>query len=324
MTFVLTPDQEALRATVERSFTDLCTSTFIRSLAEKKESYQKVWELVSSLGLAEYFHDKSIPLTDLALISYEGGKVLLPSVIVESLYFGPFAMSHCASYPNSDLAQRICLGIQTDKATISFIADSSATYVVALHPFAESVKALRLMLLANSSQHSCLDLTRQCVQMPDSEGKKIEDSDAQALLFGFMVLVAAELSGVAAKAIKMTRDYVLTRKQFGVEIGSFQAVQQQLAESFLKAEGMWALTQFAASVYTNDPDQLPLAARSALSFAIKYAPLVCETALQLHGGIGFTWEYDMHLYLRRAHTLASLFALGESDERAILEDAVRI
>lgn len=326
MAFILSDDQEALRSTVERSFADIATSSFLRSFAETDTGYVKLWELTQSLGLPEYFGDPNSSFTDLTLVSYEAGRCLLPSVVSESLYFGPFTTARCGAYPCKDISKRICVGVFTDATTASFISDSDASFVAVIKPFTHGQKTLSLSPIEKAflKGHGCLDLTRRSSSMTVEDQRPIADKDAQKILYGFMILVAAELSGVAAKAVSMTREYSLTRKQFGVEIGSFQAVQQQLADAHLKAEGTWALTQFASSVFAQDPEQLPLAARSALSFAVKSVPLICETALQLHGGIGFTWEYDMHLYLRRAQTLASLYALGEDDERAILDDAARL
>lgn len=126
-------------------------------------------------------------------------------------------------------------------------------------------------------------------------------------------LVAEELAGVAAVPLEMTLEHVQTRKQFGVALGSFQAVQHRLADMLLKVEAMSSLATFASWCIDRSRDQAALASLSALSFCSEQCGLVTEAALQMHGGIGFTWEYDLHLYLRRAKSLEILF--GSTPER---------
>jgi alkylation response protein AidB-like acyl-CoA dehydrogenase len=119
---------------------------------------------------------------------------------------------------------------------------------------------------------------------------------------------ACELAGVSERAIEMTVQHVKTREQFGVPVGGFQAIQQQLADAFAKSQALGALARFAAWAATKSPEQRLLTARSAAVYAAEVAPAVCETAIQCHGGIGFTWEYDLHLYLRRAKLIQTALA----------------
>lgn len=331
MSFVLTEDQEALRATIERAFADLCTSSLLRSLRSDPAAVKKVWSLVETLGLFEYFSDASASLSDLASVAYEAGKVLMPGFLVDALYWGPFSTSRYGDFaallaekgitPEALSAgrQRVAAGFQ-DGSETSFIGDFEASAIIAIQRL-DKGKRISVQKPARLAPHDCLDLTRPCFSAPFDRSSEMGPEMAAHMLFDYMILVAAELSGIAAKAVLLTRDYVLTRKQFGVPVGAFQAVQQQMADAYLKTEAAWALTQFAVNVSRIDRGQLPLAARSALVFAATNIPLVLECAMQLHGGIGFTWEYDLHLYLRRARTLASLFALGHDDVQAILSDA---
>lgn len=132
-------------------------------------------------------------------------------------------------------------------------------------------------------------------------------ADWQVFLDQLMLFVVAELVGVADKALGMTVDYVKTRNQFGQPIGSFQAVQHMLANMYLSLQELLSLNRFAAWSATNDPEQFHLAAISAISYASDAVPNIIERCIQLHGGIGFTFEYDLHLYLRRAQMLSRLF-----------------
>jgi alkylation response protein AidB-like acyl-CoA dehydrogenase len=119
----------------------------------------------------------------------------------------------------------------------------------------------------------------------------------------------------------MTADYVKTRKQFDRAIGTFQAVQHKLADCYLQLEQLEALALFAAWAAESDPAQFYSAVAACKGLASAEVPRIIETTVQVHGGIGFTYEYDLHLLLRRARVVSSLFG-GEGqwfEELASLE-----
>lgn len=126
------------------------------------------------------------------------------------------------------------------------------------------------------------------------------------------VLAASELSAVAETVVKMTVEYVKTREQFGKPIGAFQAIQQKLANMHMASEQAMSLTRFAAWSADNDRSQFKKSSLAAKAFAGKVVPEIIEDAIQAHGGIGFTYEYDLHLYLRRAKVLTALYGSGDS------------
>ncbi len=132
--------------------------------------------------------------------------------------------------------------------------------------------------------------------------------------------VAAELAGVAAEGLEMTVEYVKVREQFGKPIGTFQAIQHKLADMCLWSEQVCALGRFAAHAIEVDKGQFTGSAIAAKSLAAELVPKVMESAIQAHGGIGFTFEYDLHLYLRRARALAAL-GLGRSEGYLALAEA---
>ena len=111
---------------------------------------------------------------------------------------------------------------------------------------------------------------------------------------------ARELSGITSAVLAETVEYVKTRTQFGVPIGSFQAVQHTLASAQVMLEGMESLSEFACWALDSDPAQAPLVCPSSIQFSTKASVETIEKCLQMHGGIGFTWEHDLHLFLRRA------------------------
>ena len=126
------------------------------------------------------------------------------------------------------------------------------------------------------------------------------------------VLVSAELVGICRRALDMTVEYVKDRQQFGRPVGSFQAVQHRCAQMLLSTEGARAATYFAAWAADSDPERLPEAASIAKSAASKAGIEVTASAIQAHGGIGFTWEADVHWFFKRAQLDAAF--LGSSSE----------
>ena len=124
------------------------------------------------------------------------------------------------------------------------------------------------------------------------------------------VMAAAESVGVAARVTETTVDYAKERKQFGRAIGSYQAVSHACAQMFLETEGARNVTYWAAWALDHDPETAYMAANCAKAYASDAAVNVARSALQVHGGIGFTWEHDLHLFLKRAE--ANAHAYGDA------------
>ncbi|MGV0851783.1 acyl-CoA dehydrogenase [Mycolicibacterium phlei] len=122
----------------------------------------------------------------------------------------------------------------------------------------------------------------------------------------FRILTSAEAVGVSWAAMEMAVDYAKVREQFGRTIGTFQAVKHHAANMLVNAEAATAATWDAAR--GDDLDGVWFAAAVAAANAIRTQIFNVQTNIQLHGGIGFTWEHDAHLYLRRARTLAAVMA----------------
>ncbi|HEY7077335.1 MAG TPA: acyl-CoA dehydrogenase family protein [Solirubrobacteraceae bacterium] len=118
---------------------------------------------------------------------------------------------------------------------------------------------------------------------------------------------AAESVGVAARAMEMAVAYAKERQQFGRAIGSYQAVSHACAQMLLEVEGARAVTYWAAWALDHDPEAAPAAAACAKAYASDAGARVTRAALQVHGGIGFTWEHDLHFLLKRAEANAHAF-----------------
>jgi alkylation response protein AidB-like acyl-CoA dehydrogenase len=112
--------------------------------------------------------------------------------------------------------------------------------------------------------------------------------------------LSAEATGLASKVVELSRDYAKERLQFDKPIGSFQAISHKVADMLLLTENARSNTYYAAWALEEGSPDAPLAAATAKVAASEAARVVAQGGIQVHGGIGFTWEHDMHLYYRRA------------------------
>jgi alkylation response protein AidB-like acyl-CoA dehydrogenase len=133
----------------------------------------------------------------------------------------------------------------------------------------------------------------------------------------FRAALAAELVGVCQRALDMTLEFVKDRKQFGVPVGSFQAVAHRCAQMLLHTESARSAAYFAAWAAEADPERLPEAAALAAAASADGGREVTASAIQAHGGIGFTWEADVHWLYKRAQLDAALLG-GSGRHRAAL------
>ena len=123
-----------------------------------------------------------------------------------------------------------------------------------------------------------------------------------------LATTSADLVGTARGAHTLACDYAKIREQYGKSIGSYQAIAHLLAESLALIEGSVSILRHAAwAVDELDPTEAIRAGRFAKVYCARAARTVCETAIQVHGGIGNTWECLAHVYLRRALTSTQLW-----------------
>jgi hypothetical protein len=112
--------------------------------------------------------------------------------------------------------------------------------------------------------------------------------------------LALEAVGIGKKALDLAVEHAQNREQFGRKIGVYQAVSHQLADTFVETELARSLAYWAAWCVAEDDEQAPIAAAAAKAYAANAAVAACERSIQVHGGIGFTWEHVLHQYYKRA------------------------
>jgi alkylation response protein AidB-like acyl-CoA dehydrogenase len=162
-------------------------------------------------------------------------------------------------------------------------------------------------------RRSGLDLTREMasVHLTSAPASRVVPDRptldvVQDLRDRSLVAYVAELAGVAGRCLEMATAYALTREQFGRPIGSFQAVKQKAADMLVSTESiqaaMWSVSRLAAE----GSPELRLSAAVAKAYSSDRCYRVAADNIQIHGGIGYTWEHDAHLYFRRAKALQLL------------------
>src|SRR5215468_1672877 len=162
-----------------------------------------------------------------------------------------------------------------------------------------------------------LDQTRQLARLEFAgvTGRLIgSPGDAAAVLDRTLdvaaIALAAEQLGGAQRALDMAVEYAKMRRQFGRPIGSFQAIKHRCADLLLEVESLRSAVIYAAAAVAEDSDEIPVVAPLVKAYASETYFHVAAENIQIHGGIGFTWEHDAHLYFKRAKS-SELF-LGDA------------
>ena len=139
-----------------------------------------------------------------------------------------------------------------------------------------------------------------------------------ALLRAGAVGAAAGMLGCARRCLDTSVAFAKVREQFGQPVGSFQAVRHKCAEMLLEVENAHAATYYAAWALDAGAEDAEVAASVAKAYVGDAARRVCGEAIQIHGGIGFTWEYDLHLYVKRAKALEATYGDGDHHRELIV------
>jgi alkylation response protein AidB-like acyl-CoA dehydrogenase len=153
---------------------------------------------------------------------------------------------------------------------------------------------------------------------PRADCRPLTGDDRDRLAAFTLAMLTADLLGTTEAAHAAAVDYARTRRQFGAPIGSFPAIQDLAADGLVLTEATRSATWYATWATDNlAPPEALRAARVAKAFASRAAVEVCEAALQIFGGIGFTWEFPAHVWLRRAHASRRVFG-DENHHESVL------
>jgi alkylation response protein AidB-like acyl-CoA dehydrogenase len=200
-----------------------------------------------------------------------------------------------------------------------FIVPAVADGAVTLHVVAADAPGVEVVRLPS------FDITRpvsrlELAQAPAEALTAGSPEELDRVLDVARVLLAAEMLGGAEACLAMAVEYAGSRRQFDRPIGSFQAVKHACAEMLIEIDATRAAVMYAA-MSADDRDELAIAGPLAKAQAADTYALCAGSAIQVHGGIAFTWEHDLHLYFRRAKTTQALFGSSTHHRRLLAERA---
>jgi alkylation response protein AidB-like acyl-CoA dehydrogenase len=307
MRFDFSDEQKAVRQTARDMLARRFPSATVRSLCERNEYDPAHWSEMVTLGwpglaVEEGYGGLGMGAVGLVVLLEEMGRALAPSPFLSNaaatLLLQAAGDEHqCERWlPRvvggevrlglavSDGAGRV-LGLDVEGADAVVLVGADATATLAT-----GVESTPVETIDRARRYACLQV----------EGGEPLRGDVARGVDLCEVALSAELVGVGQRALEMAVEHARTRVQFGRVIGTYQAVSHRCAEILRAVESARSATYHAAWAADAAPEVLPLAASVAKAAAAEGAWRATADSLQVHGGIGFTWEHDLHLYLKRA------------------------
>ncbi len=339
MDFGLSEEQVLLKATIKRFLEEQCPATRVRAIMESDSGHDSgLWKSLVDLGVTGLnipaaYGGSGLELLDAALAAEELGYAATPGPFIGS------AMATIALIEGADAAQRehwlprIADG--SALVTVAFGEDDSQWEPAHLTtrasggkltghkpfvPYASLADAIIVAAVDDSGPGLWLvergapgleitalklvDMTRRVdgVRFSDTPATKLggNASAVQRTLDAGCVLIAADAYGGSRRCLDMTVQYAMQREQFGQVIGAFQAVKHQIANLATELEPSLALYWYAAHAFDRIRDKSERHAALVKAHMSDLYDRVTRDTTELHGGIGFTWEFDLHLWFRRA------------------------
>ena len=345
MEFGLNESQEILKESARKFFAGECPIGEVRRLMETDTAFDaNLWGKLAEQGYTgiifpEEFGGVGLGIVELVLLMEEAGRALLPGPFFSTVALAGSVLEAVASkeQKNKYLAP-ICRG--QARATVAFLEPAANWDIASLQMTAVNgrlkgeklfvsdaavadwitVVARNGVFLVDPKAPGVriapmlgMDLIRKLysVQFDGAPAEKLgETSGLSRALDIAAVALSAEMVGGMQRSLDLTVEYAKTRKQFGKPIGIFQAVQHQCADMYLETESSRSAVYYAAWALQENAPDASAAASIAKIYASDASRTVGNRGIQVHGGMGFTWENDLHLYYRRAK--ASETALGDA------------
>jgi len=357
--FDFSDDQRLLQDAVRTMLAETSTSQAVREVLEGRATHcDAVWRNLIDMGAAaaaipEQYGGTGLGYLELCLVAEEAGRHLAAVPLSSSFYMAAEAILRAGSeaqkqhwlpqIASGKLIATAALGSReryrkaaplsfdgkTLNGTSSALSDGGIAGLAVLRVRKETGDALVLVDLAGAGVSRkalpSLDPTRPLaeIRFDNTPAEALAGADAATVatrvLDGAAVLIAFEQVGGAARILEITRDYTLERKAFGRQIGSFQALKHKMADIYTGIELARVHAYYGAWALASDAPELPRAAAAARVSATRAFVVAAEESIELHGGIGFTWEMDCHLFYRRARQLGQCIG-SEHAWRAQLAD----
>ena len=306
MRFAFTDDQLAFRDALRDLLARECTPAVVRDAWTNETGRTKgVWAQLGEMGVLGALAPESrgglgLGDVDLVLLLEETGYAALPEPIVEHVAVAMPLLPE----PEAAATGEITVTAQCIHEPVANYAETADRVVLHHDDRLHLVDRAAVTLMPRVSVDGSRRLAR--VDWDPSQGTALGDPGHAALGFDRGALgTAAQLVGLARRMLDMTVTYVTERRQFGVPIGSFQAVKHHLADARIAIEFARPLVYRAAwSIAEHDPEH-SVHVSMAKATAADAALLAARKALQCHGAIGYSFEYDLHLFMKRAWALAA-------------------
>jgi alkylation response protein AidB-like acyl-CoA dehydrogenase len=296
----------------------------VRELAESDQPYDDaIWAEMCELGwpgiaVAEEHGGQGLGVVELVILQEELGYACAPSPFVSNACAGLFISGAGSDDQRSTWLPGIASGEARGAAALTpdpepIVGAAEGSSVLVLND-GEGARIVQTSA-ASLERLEMIDTTRAYFRV-SAEGGDPLPGDVGPPVDKSTIAMAAELVGVAQRALDMAVDYAKEREQFGRPIGSYQAVSHRLADMLWAVEEARSLTYYAAWVADAEPESLGLAASMAKARASDAAASVSHDAIQTLGGIGFTWEHDVHFLLKRAKVAGRMLgSAGQHRER---------
>ncbi len=328
MNFDFTDDQQAIKRTAHDFLADRLKPDKRRELAEAGSYDDGFWNEIAELGWPGIFIEEDhggqgLGAVELVILQEELGYALAPTPFFSNAAAG-FLIQQAGS---DEQKERWLPGIASGEArgTVGVVSNGEAVLV----PDADSAAVIVLVdgesasaVEAGSAEvesRDTIDSTRRFSRVFANGGGEQLGGDVQAGLDRAEIALAAELVGISQWALETAVAYAKERKQFDRPIGAYQAVAHRCAQMMLETEGARSAVYYAGWTADNEPDTTALAASMAKAYAADAGWRVTASSLQVHGGIGFTWEHDLHFFLKRARTDGHLLGSARSHRDRVAE-----
>ena len=308
MDFGFTDEQGAIKETAREMLAKRSPLSKVREAAESRTYDDALWKEICELGwpgiaIAEEHGGQGLGMVELVILSEELGYACAPSPFLSNASAGLF-IEHAGS---DDHRERWLGGVASGeaRAAVAFephsnelVPDAEGAAVIVLNGDGDEAVVVPAAD-AEVDPVELIDATRAYARVSASGGDPLPGDLAPAADRSVIAL-AAELTGIAQRAMEIAVDYAKERQQFERPIGAYQAVSHRCAGMLYDTEEARSLTYYAAWCADAEPESLSLAASMAKARASDAAWRVTNDALQVLGGIGFTWEHDLHFLLKRA------------------------
>ena len=344
MNFDFTDDQQAIKRTARDFLAARYKLEEVRRLAlEEEHGFTGAqWTEIAELGwpglaIAEEHGGLGLGIVELVVLQEELGYALAPTPFLSTVAAGLLLQTAGSEEQRAERLPALAAG--EARATVANLGaepepiGSSLTGTKLAVPDAAS--ADWAVVTATEGRHFLVDLHREGVRIEPEDpldptrklyALHLEEAeshqlpgDAAGAYAGIHAAIAAESVGVAQRAMEMAVAYASDRKQFDRPIGAYQAVSHRCAQMLLEVEGARSLSYYAAWACDHEPETAALAASMAKSYASDAGWRVTASAVQVHGGIGFTWEHDLHFFLKRAKANAHLFGDARSHRARVAD-----